>query len=71
MGNVVHALDEAAREKIRAMSGQVFESITPEEQARWKKQLDSISADWVKQTLNGQAILAAFREEVKRARAEK
>jgi TRAP-type C4-dicarboxylate transport system substrate-binding protein len=71
MGNVVQALDDDAKERIRALPGQVFESITPEEQARWKKQLDHISADWVKNIPNGAAILSGFREEVKRARAEK
>jgi TRAP-type C4-dicarboxylate transport system substrate-binding protein len=71
MGNVVQAQDDAAKEQIRGMSGQVFENITPDEQARWKKELDHISADWVKSVPNGQAILSGFREEVKRARSEK
>ena len=69
MAEVVQTLDDAAREKIRNVPGQSFETLSTEEQARVHKQLDSISADWVKSTPNGTAILAGFREEVKKLRA--
>jgi TRAP-type C4-dicarboxylate transport system substrate-binding protein len=69
MGNVVQALDDSAKDKIRGLPGQTFETITPEEQARWKTRLDVISAEWVKNTPNGAAILSGFREEVKKVRA--
>ena len=71
MGDVVQGLDDFARERVKGIPGQTFETMTPEEQARWKTQLGSISADWVKATPNGTAILAAFREEVARIRAGK
>ena len=69
MADVVQGLDDAAKDKIRAAPGQVFENMSAEEQARLHKQLEGISADWVKATPNGAAILAGFREEVKKVRA--
>mgnify|MGYP003338442171 CR=1 FL=1 len=69
MADVVQGLDDAAKDKIRAAPGQVFETMSAEEQARLHKQLEGISADWVKATPNGAAILAGFREEVKKVRA--
>ena len=69
MGEVVQGLDNFARERVRGIPGQTFEAITPEEQVRWTARLNSISADWVKATPNGAAILAGFREEVSKVRA--
>jgi hypothetical protein len=58
-----------AMERISKMPGHVIETISPEEEARWKKQLEVISTDWIKATPNGSAVLAAFRDEIRKARA--
>ncbi len=69
MGDVVQALDDAARDRVKNLPGHTFETIAPEEQARWRKQLEGITADWVKSTPNGAAILSGFREEIRKLRA--
>ena len=69
MGNVVETLDNVAKYQVRNLAGHSFEEASPEERARWRKQLDTISAAWVKATPNGAAILAGYREEVKKFRS--
>jgi TRAP-type C4-dicarboxylate transport system substrate-binding protein len=68
MGDVVHKMDDFAQANVAKQPGQVIETIPAEEAARWRKQLQAISEGWVKSTPNGAAILAGFREEIKRAR---
>ena len=41
---------------ITVQPGQVIETISSEESARWQKQLQAISDGWVKSTPNGAAI---------------
>jgi TRAP-type C4-dicarboxylate transport system substrate-binding protein len=69
MAGVVQGLDDFAKEKIKAAPGQSFDGISADEQARLRRQLDGISTEWVKGTPNGAAILAGFREEVKKLRS--
>jgi TRAP-type C4-dicarboxylate transport system substrate-binding protein len=71
MGKVTDDMDVAGREKVRAMPGQVLSKIDAAEEARWKEKAAPIVQAWVKETPNGAAILAAFREEIKKARAGK
>jgi TRAP-type C4-dicarboxylate transport system substrate-binding protein len=70
LSEVVQRQDDAAQERVHKLPGHAFETITPDERARWVKQLERIAADWSKTTPNGAAILSGFREEVKKARAE-
>ena len=38
--------------------------LTPQEEARWKKVVAPVSAEWAKETPDGQKVLQAFRAEV-------
>ena len=38
--------------------------LTPQEEARWKKAVAPVSAEWAKETPDGQKVLQAFRAEV-------
>ena len=60
-----------ARGFIGGMAGQSVYRLAPAEEARWRKQLEPISEEWVKTTPNGAAILEAYRAEMKKIRAEK
>jgi TRAP-type C4-dicarboxylate transport system substrate-binding protein len=69
MGKVTDDMDVEGREKVRAMPGQVLSKIDPAEEARWQQKAQPIVEAWVKDTPNGAALLTAFREEIKKARA--
>lgn len=69
MGNVVESLDNAAKYSVRNMAGHNFDEPPSAELERWRKQLETIPAAWVKGTPNGAAILAGYREEVKKFRS--
>jgi len=61
----------AARGRIAATDGQAVYRLAPAEETKWRERLKPIGEEWVKATPNGAAILAAYREELKKARAEK
>jgi lysylphosphatidylglycerol synthetase-like protein (DUF2156 family) len=62
-------MDDFAQANVAKQPGQVIETIPKDEQARWQKQLQALSDNWVKATPNGAAVLAGFREEIRKARA--
>ncbi len=68
-GNAIAEFDNAAQERFRKETGQNYDSVGPEEKARWQKQLQGINDGWVKSTPNGAAVLAAFRSELKKVAA--
>ena len=68
MGNVTDRQDAEGRELTRAKPGQVIEKLAPEEAARWKRLAAPIVEQWAKTTPNGEAILAAFRQEIQNVR---
>jgi TRAP-type C4-dicarboxylate transport system substrate-binding protein len=43
-------------------------TLDPKEEARWRAAVAPVTEDWVKSVPNGAAILAAYREEIKKAR---
>jgi TRAP-type C4-dicarboxylate transport system substrate-binding protein len=69
MAAIVELVERNAQDRISKMPGHTVESISPEEKARWTQQLAVISADWIKATPNGNAVLSGFREEIKRFRS--
>jgi TRAP-type C4-dicarboxylate transport system substrate-binding protein len=71
MGKVTDDMDVEGREKVRAMPGQMLSKLDPAEEARWIERAKPIVDEWAKDTKNGAAILAAFREEIKKARSGK
>ncbi len=55
---------------LKKKPGQEFTKLTAAESARWKKVLEPIAAQWVKETPDGARVLAAYRAEVAKARKE-
>ena len=68
-GAVVAEFDEGAQERFRKDPTQNFDTVGPDEKARWQKQLQGITDGWVKNTPNGAAILSAWRAELKKVKA--
>jgi TRAP-type C4-dicarboxylate transport system substrate-binding protein len=65
----IHDMTAKARETTKGMAGQTVAQLSPAEEARWRQTLAPVTAQWVKDTPNGAAILAAFREEIGKIRA--
>jgi TRAP-type C4-dicarboxylate transport system substrate-binding protein len=57
------------RDMTQAMKGQTIASLAPAEEAHWKDLVAPVTAEWVKATPDGAAVLAAFRREVAAIRA--
>ena len=67
------AIDDNEKES-RAFTeskGQKIDDLAPAEEAKWRQTAAPIIDAWVKSTPNGAAILAAFREEIGKARKGK
>jgi hypothetical protein len=64
-------MDADAQETAQKTPGQVIETVSAAEAAVWKKQLEGVVSGWVKTTPNGTAVLAGWRNEMRKVRAEK
>ena len=62
---------EFARGRIKSIPGQAVYPLEKNEEARWRELLKPITEEWVKTTPNGTEILAAFRDEMAKLRAER
>jgi TRAP-type C4-dicarboxylate transport system substrate-binding protein len=62
------AADKIVIDQLKAMGDQTFTTLSPAEKERWQKILAPITEDWVKTTPDGARVLAAFREELIKAR---
>jgi TRAP-type C4-dicarboxylate transport system substrate-binding protein len=71
MGEVTDRQEAEGRDLTKAKPGQVITKLDPTEEERWKKLTAPVTENWTKTTPNGPAILAAFREEIKKIRAER
>jgi len=71
MGELVSKMDADAQETAQKTPGQVIETVSAAEAAVWKKQLEGVVSGWVKTTPNGTAVLAGWRNEMRKVRAEK
>lgn len=71
MGDAINRQDAFARDGARQMGNQVIHSISDEDRKIWAPKLQPVIDQWVRNTPNGEAILAAFRKEVAAVRAEK
>jgi TRAP-type C4-dicarboxylate transport system substrate-binding protein len=58
------------RSAIAAMANQTTAKLDPAEEKRWAARVSSVTDEWVKATPNGAAVLAAYRAEILKARAE-
>jgi len=70
MGNAALRMEVEGRDAVGSMPGQHLAALDPAEAAKWKQLLTPITEQWVKDTPNGAAVLAAYRTEVAKARKE-
>jgi TRAP-type C4-dicarboxylate transport system substrate-binding protein len=65
---VIADATESARKLTMSQPNQHMINLEPAEEARWRAAVAPVTEDWVKSVPNGAAILAAYREEVKKVR---
>jgi len=68
---IIKVIDEATQDSRRvtmASPNQTIITLDPKEEARWRAAVAPVTEEWVKATPNGAAILAAYREEIKKIR---
>ena len=70
MANAAQRMDTEGRDQVVAMAGQTVSILDPAEASRWKQLLAPITEQWIKDTPNGAAVLAAYRAEIANARKE-
>jgi TRAP-type C4-dicarboxylate transport system substrate-binding protein len=66
---VIDSAIATARGRTEAMPGQVIAKLAPDEEARWAARVAPAIEGWTRSTPDGAAVLAAFREEVRKIRA--
>jgi len=66
----IQAMDEQGIGLIKAAK-QTITTLSPEEEARWKARAKPVVDAWVKSTPDGAKVLAAYRTEIAKIRAEK
>ena len=69
MGRVTDRMNTEGRDRVKALPGHTVTELADAEAARWKEKAKPIVDQWVRETSNGAAILAAFREEIEKIRA--
>ena len=67
MGNTVNAANEKGMSMVKAS----LETLSPQETARWKKAIQPVVDQWLKETPGGDKALAAYRAEIRAAEAQK
>jgi TRAP-type C4-dicarboxylate transport system substrate-binding protein len=60
---------DGAREQVKKRADHVVYRLAPAEEARWRQRVEPSISAWLNTTPNGAAVLAAYREEVKKIRA--
>ncbi len=71
LGQAIDGEFDHGRAAARKMKSHQLIKLSPAERKRWEERLAPVTADWVKATPNGAAVLAAFREEIANIRAGK
>jgi len=69
VGAAIDESESASRDTAKTMSDHKLVKLAPAEEARWKARVQPVVDAWVKATPNGAAVLAAYREEIAKARA--
>jgi TRAP-type C4-dicarboxylate transport system substrate-binding protein len=67
MGRALYNTAELQYNQVRAMPGHSFAKLEPAEFARWKERAKPYVDEWIANTPNGAAIVAAWREELAKA----
>jgi TRAP-type C4-dicarboxylate transport system substrate-binding protein len=70
IADVVRVMETEGRERVRAMAGHTLAEMDPAEAARWRERIAPVVDEWVKRTPNGAEVLAAYRAEIAKIRAE-
>jgi TRAP-type C4-dicarboxylate transport system substrate-binding protein len=71
MIGVIDGANAFARNMVSGKPDHTIAQLAPDEEARWKAKVAPVIDDWVKATPDGARVLAAFRAEVAKIRAEK
>ena len=71
MGKIADDEDKRVRAKFTAGNGQVIEKVSPAEIERMRKLAEPLIQEWVKETPNGAAVLAAYRAALQEVGATK
>ena len=69
VGVAIDVSEDEGRQMGKAMADHKLVKLPAAEEARWKKQVQPVTDEWVKATPNGAAVLAAYREEIAKIRA--
>lgn len=69
MGKAITKMATQGRAVALKAPGAYIVKISDTEEARWRQRVEPIIDHWVKETPNGAAVLAAFREEIAKIRA--
>lgn len=69
MGRAVEMMDNDGRGATKAQPNQTISTLSPAAEAEWRKLLQPVTDDWVKQTPDGAKVLAAYRAEIATVRA--
>jgi TRAP-type C4-dicarboxylate transport system substrate-binding protein len=71
LGALNDAIGAEDRAKVKAMPNQTIYELTPAEAKRWSERTAPIVQEWLKETPNGAAVLAAYKAELEKIRAGK
>jgi TRAP-type C4-dicarboxylate transport system substrate-binding protein len=69
MARAIDKMAQGGRRDALARQGAVIVAVSPAEEERWKQRVAPIAEEWAKNTPNGAAVLAGFREEIAKVRA--
>ena len=70
LGKMFDDSEDEARERVRAMPEHVIKQVPDVELAEWKARVQPVVDEWVKNTPDGAKVLAAYRAEIVKIRAE-
>jgi len=66
---IVKNMTDGARDVVQKQADQVVATLDPAEEARWREKVAPSVEAWVQSTPDGPAVLAAYRDEIKKIRA--
>jgi TRAP-type C4-dicarboxylate transport system substrate-binding protein len=67
MGRALHNTAQMQYNEVKAMPNHTMYGLAPSELARWKERAKPVVDEWIANTPNGAAIVAAWRDELKKA----
>jgi TRAP-type C4-dicarboxylate transport system substrate-binding protein len=70
LGKMFDDSEDEARDKIRAMEGHVVKQVPDVELSEWKARVQPVIDEWVKATPDGAKVLATYRTEITKLKAE-